>query len=127
MRVAPPIVLTEEQERTLRRWACGRSLPARQVERASRGRQAGFEDRCRHRDQQSEGITLEKAIPSTRLGGFREGCASPGRTPTITPAAVQEVVRKTRQEKPANATPLEHARHGGGNGSQREERASHLA
>ncbi len=34
MRVAPPVVLTEEQQRTLRQWARGRSLPARQVERA---------------------------------------------------------------------------------------------
>ena len=28
----------------------------------------------------------------------------PGRTPTITPAKIQEVVRKTTQEKPGNAT-----------------------
>lgn len=28
----------------------------------------------------------------------------PGRTPTITPAQIQEVVRKTTQDKPANAT-----------------------
>jgi hypothetical protein len=34
MRVAPPVELTEDQERALLRWARGRSLPARQVERA---------------------------------------------------------------------------------------------
>src|ERR1035438_268891 len=34
MRVAPAIVLTEDQERTLQLWSRGRSLPARQVERA---------------------------------------------------------------------------------------------
>src|ERR1035441_9417246 len=34
MRVAPTVVLTEDQERTLQQWARGRSLPARQVERA---------------------------------------------------------------------------------------------
>ncbi len=34
MRVAPPVVLTEDQKRTLHQWARGRSLPARQVERA---------------------------------------------------------------------------------------------
>jgi hypothetical protein len=33
MRVAPKVVLIEDQERT-RQWARGRSLPARQVERA---------------------------------------------------------------------------------------------
>ena len=34
MRVAPPVVLTDDQKRTLQQWARGRSLPARQVERA---------------------------------------------------------------------------------------------
>ena len=34
MRVAPQVVLTEEQQRTLQQWARGRSLPSRQVERA---------------------------------------------------------------------------------------------
>lgn len=34
MRVAPQIVLTRDQEQTLQQWARGRSLPARQVERA---------------------------------------------------------------------------------------------
>ena len=31
--------------------------------------------------------------------------ARPGRPPTITPAKVQEVIRKTTQERPINATP----------------------
>ena len=34
MRVAPPVELTEDQERALQQWARGRSLAARQVERA---------------------------------------------------------------------------------------------
>ena len=34
MRVAPPVELTEDLERALQQWARGRSLPARQVERA---------------------------------------------------------------------------------------------
>jgi hypothetical protein len=34
MRVAAPVALTEDQKRTLQQWARGRSLPARQVERA---------------------------------------------------------------------------------------------
>jgi len=34
MRVAPRVALTEDEERTLRQWARGRSLPALQVERA---------------------------------------------------------------------------------------------
>lgn len=34
MRVAPSVELTDEQRQTLEQWARGRSLPARQVERA---------------------------------------------------------------------------------------------
>jgi hypothetical protein len=34
MRVASQVILTEDQERTLRQWARGCSLPLRQVERA---------------------------------------------------------------------------------------------
>ncbi len=38
------------------------------------------------------------------LAGLEKDAARPGRTPTITPAKVQEVVRRTTQEKPANST-----------------------
>jgi len=34
MRVAPPVVLTNEQRRTLEQWARSRSLSVRQVQRA---------------------------------------------------------------------------------------------
>ena len=51
----------------------------------------------------------------------------PGRTPTIPPAKIQEVVRRTTQEKPVNAHTLEHAQHGQRGWTQREERAPNLA
>src|SRR5438552_13484655 len=38
------------------------------------------------------------------LSGLEKDAPRPGRTPTITSAKVQEIVRKTTQEKPANAT-----------------------
>jgi transposase len=38
------------------------------------------------------------------LAGLEKDAPRPGRTPTITSAKVQEVVRKTTQQKPANAT-----------------------
>jgi transposase len=38
------------------------------------------------------------------LAGLEKDAPRPGRTPTITAAKVREVVRKTTQEKPANAT-----------------------
>jgi transposase len=36
--------------------------------------------------------------------GLEKDAPRTGRTPTITPARIQEVVRKTTQEKPGNAT-----------------------
>jgi transposase len=38
------------------------------------------------------------------LAGLEKDAPRPGRTPTITSAKVQEIVRKTTQEKPANST-----------------------
>jgi transposase len=38
------------------------------------------------------------------LAGLEKDAPQPGRTPTITSAKVQEVVRRTTQEKPSNAT-----------------------
>jgi transposase len=38
------------------------------------------------------------------LAGLEKDATRPGRTPTITPAKIQDVVRKTTQEKPDNAT-----------------------
>src|SRR5262249_5236680 len=38
------------------------------------------------------------------LAGLEKDAPRPGRTPTITPEKVQEVVRRTTQERPANAT-----------------------
>ena len=38
------------------------------------------------------------------MAGLEKDAPRPGRTPTITSAKVQEVVRKTTQEKPANST-----------------------
>ena len=38
------------------------------------------------------------------LAGLVKDAPRPGRTPTITPAKVQEVIRRTTQEKPAHST-----------------------
>jgi len=109
MRVAPPVELTEDQERALRQWARGRSLPARQVERARvvLWAAAGKQDL---QIASEIGISNQKAARWRKrflelgLAGLEKDAPRPGRTPTITPAKVQEVVRKTTQEKPANAT-----------------------
>jgi transposase len=109
MRVAPPVELTEEQERALQQWARGRSLPARQVERARVVllAAAGMQDL----EIAAEiGISNQKAARWRKrflkmgLAGLEKDAPRPGRTPSITPAKVQDVVRKTTQEKPSNAT-----------------------
>src|SRR6266478_4917354 len=109
MRIAPRVVLTEDQERTLHQWARGRSLPTRQVERARVVllAAAGKQDL---EIASAVGISNQKAARWRKrflemgLAGLEKDAPRPGRTPTITPAKVQEVIRRTTREKPANST-----------------------
>jgi transposase len=109
MRVARPVNLQPDQEAVLERRARARSAPARSVERsrivllASAGLQ----------DQQIAAklkITPEKVARWRNrfleggLAALEKDAPRPGRTPTITPAKIQEVIRKTTREKPVNAT-----------------------
>ena len=109
MRVAPPVVLTEDQRRTLHQRARGRSRPARQVERArvvllaAAGKQ-DLEIAAEVGISNQKAARWRKRFLRLGLAGLEKDAPRPGRTPTITPAKVQEVVRKTTQEKPANAT-----------------------
>lgn len=109
MRVAPTVVLTEEQERVLEQWARGRSLPARQVERArvillaAAGKQ-DLEIASEMGISNQKAARWRKRFLEMGLAGLEKDAPRPGRRPTITPAQVQEVIRKTTQEKPANAT-----------------------
>jgi transposase len=109
MRVAPPVVLTEDQKRTLHQWTRGRSLPARQVERArvvllaAAGKQ-DLEIAAEVGISNQKAARWRKRFLKLGLAGLEKDAPRPGRTPTITSAKVQEVVRKTTQEKPANAT-----------------------
>ena len=109
MRVAPQVVLTEDQAQTLQQWARGRSLPARQVERArvvllaAAGKQ-DLEIAAEVGISNQKAARWRKRFLKLGLAGLEKDAPRPGRTPTITPAKVQDVVRKTTQEKPANAT-----------------------
>jgi transposase len=109
MRVAPQVVLTEDQAQTLQQWARGRSLPARLVERsrvvllAAAGKQ-DLEIAAEVGISNQKAARWRKRFLKLGLAGLEKDAARPGRTPTITPAMVQDVVRKTTQEKPANAT-----------------------
>src|SRR5690348_14685514 len=109
MRVAPQIVLTRDQEQVLQQWARGRSLPARQVERArvvllaAEGRQ-DLEIAAEIGISNQKAARWRKRFLEFGLAGLERDAPRPGRTPTITAAKVREVIRKTTQEKPANAT-----------------------
>lgn len=109
MRVAPSVVLTEDQKRTLHQWARGRSLPARQVERArvvllaAAGKQ-DLEIAAEIGISNQKAARWRKRFLKLGLAGLEKDAPRPGRTPIITPAQVQEVVRKTTREKPAHTT-----------------------
>jgi len=109
MRVAPQVVLTDGQEQILRQWARGRSLPARQVERArvvllaAEGKQ-DLEIAAEIGISNQKAARWRKRFLEFGLAGLVKDAPRPGRTATITPAKVREVIRKTTQEKPVNAT-----------------------
>jgi transposase len=109
MRVASPVELTEDQRQTLQQWSRGRSLPARQVERArivllaADGKQ-DLEIAAEIGISNQKAARWRKRFLKLGLAGLEKDAPRPGRTPTITAAKVQEVVRKTTQEKPGNAT-----------------------
>jgi transposase len=101
--------LTEDQDRTLQQWARARSLPARQVERArvvllaAAGKQ-DLEIAAEIGISNQKAARWRKRFLKMGLAGLEKDAPRSGRTPSITPAKVQEVVRKTTQEKPSNAT-----------------------
>jgi transposase len=109
MRVAHPIELTKDQRQTLQQWSRGRSLPARQVERArvvllaADGKQ-DVEIAVAIGISNQKAARWRKRFLKLGVAGLEKDAPRPGRTPTITAAKVQEVVSKTTQEKPGNAT-----------------------
>jgi len=109
MRVAPAIVLTEDQERTLQQWSRGRSLPARQVERArvrsfGGSRKAGPGDCCGDWHQQPESGSLAERFLKAGLAGLEKDAPRPGRTPSIPKTTVDRVIKLTTLDQPHNAT-----------------------
>ena len=109
MRVAPQIVLNQDQKQTLQQWARGRSLPARQVERArvvlmaAAGKQ-DLEIAAEMGISNQKAARWRKRFLEFGLAGLEKDAPGRGRKPTITPVQVQDVINKTTQEKPANAT-----------------------
>ncbi len=109
MRLAPKIVLTEEQREQLETLSRGRSLPARLVERAKIVLLA-FEGKENREIAEILGVTRRTVgrwrsrFAAKGLAGIERDAPRPGRRPSLPEGLAQEVVRKTTQEKPANAT-----------------------
>jgi len=109
MRIAPPVVLDSEQRKTLEQWAGSRSLPMRQVQRAqiillaADGKQ-DLEIAVAVNVSNQKAARWRKRFLQSGFPGLERDATRPGRTPTITPTKIQDVVRKTTQEKPDNAT-----------------------
>jgi len=109
MRVAPVVVLDVQQRKTLEQWAKSRSLPMRQVQRAqiillaADGKQ-DLEIAAAVKVSNQKAARWRKRFLKLGFPGLQKDAPRPGRTPTITPAKVQDVIRKTTREKPGNAT-----------------------
>jgi transposase len=109
MRTAPPIILSPDEHVALAKWARGRSLSARLVQRARIIQRAA-------EGAQSKDIakTLGVSRPTVqlwrerflalRLEGLEKDAPRPGRMPDIPEATVRAVVTATVQTTPPNAT-----------------------
>jgi transposase len=109
MRVAPAVILDGQQRKTLERWAKSGSLPMRQVQRAQIILLAA-DGKHDLEIAGTMGISNQKAARWRKrflqkgFSGLEKDASRPGRRRTISPARIQEVVRKTTQEKPQNST-----------------------
>ena len=109
MRVARAVVLGEGEQGTLEQIARGRSLSARLVERAQIVLRAarGWQDQ---QIASELGITPEKAARWRNryleggIPALGKDASRPGRPRTVTDVRTAEVIHKTTQEKPFNAT-----------------------
>src|SRR5664279_605992 len=109
MRVAPPVAPDISQQKTLEQWARSRSLAARQVGRA-RVILLAAEGKTDLEIASALNISNQKAARwrkrFLRLGlpGLERDAPRPGRKPAIAASIKAELIHKTTQFKPANAT-----------------------
>ena len=109
MRVAPPVIINPSQRETLQQWARSRSLPARQVERAkvvllaAEGK-TDLEIAASLKISNQKAARWRKRFLQFDLTGLEKDAPRPGRRPTISAKLKEDVIRRTTQLKPANAT-----------------------
>ncbi len=108
MRVAVEIHLTKSERRTLKRWSCGRLIPARQGQRA---RMILLAADCFSNADIAEELGVKphtvgrwrNRFSEDRLAGIEKDLPRGGR-PRTNDGVESEIIRKTTQETPANAT-----------------------
>jgi len=109
MRVAPPVVIDDSQRETLRQWARSRSLSARQVERArvvllAADGKSDLEIAASLHITNKKAARWRKRFLKVGLSGLEKDASRPGRKPAIATAVKLELIHKTTQASPANAT-----------------------
>jgi transposase len=109
MRVAVSIALTDEERKTLTRWSRGRRTPARLVLRAKivlaattgcENKAIAVELGCTRRTVG----TWRNRFAARRLAGIEKDAPRAGRSPDVRARFEAEIIRRTTQEPPANAT-----------------------
>lgn len=109
MRVAIKVTLTKDERATLTRWSRGRSTPARVVLRAKIVLMAA--DGKMNKEIQAALATDAQTVKRWRtrfaeqgLAGISKDAPRGGRKPKARDRLASEILRKTTQEKPKNAT-----------------------
>ena len=109
MRVALKIELSAEERATLTKWSRGHSTPARLVQRANvvllafNGHRNDRIAKKLKTSRQTVGLWRTR-FAKHRLAGIERDAPRGGRRPRAREKAEAEIIRKTTQEKPANAT-----------------------
>jgi transposase len=109
MRIAIVITLSDEERATLTKWARGRSTPARLVQRAkivlaaAQGRENQDIARALGCTRRTVG-TWRNRFAVARLAGIERDAPRGGRTATQRARFEAEIIRRTTQETPPNAT-----------------------
>ena len=108
-RTAASIILSPAERSTLDRWARGRSIPLRLVERAQIIQMAAngslSQDIARRRGVSRPTVQLwRQRFLALRLAGLEKDAPRPGRIPRIAARKIRAVVEATLHKTPPNAT-----------------------
>lgn len=109
MNISEKIILTPQEETTINRWAHGKSLPMRLVQRAQII-QLAAKGVFNHDIAKQLGISRptvqlwRERFLSFRLSGLEKDAPRPGRLPRISQKKVTAIINATLHTKPSNAT-----------------------